>query len=101
MALEKGGFEVERLLDVDDLVEKEILQNIAESCGATAASLIRLDRSGRNRRDNEGLLFEQRAKWISPTAKPADDGWLVRRDEFFGRHKAWGLTGLAFLRGRF
>ena len=88
------------LVDPKSSFEKGILEQLAQSCGATAASIIRIDRSGRNKRESDGLLFEQLAKWLSPNAKPIGKGWTRFGDEFYGRDQTWGVTGLALLSGR-
>jgi class 3 adenylate cyclase len=88
------------LSDPEYSAERKVLAEFAVSCGATAGTIIRMDRSGRNDREAEGLLFEQLAKWILPNANNNRE-WLKRRgDEFYGKDKMWGVTGEALLSGR-
>lgn len=87
--------------DLEDVsFEAKIIDELASKCGATAASVIRLDRSGHNKREHEGLLFEQIVKWLSPVAKSDKKQWKRLGAEFFDKTQAWGVTGEAFLSGR-
>ena len=80
-------------------IEDKLLAEICEDCGAAAGSIIRTDRSGRNRSEHEGLLFEHVAKWLEKGAQPPSSFWTRLGDEFYKKSGdgQWGVTGDALL----
>jgi class 3 adenylate cyclase len=88
------------LVPPDEEVEKRVLKQLAQSCGATAASIIRVDRSGRNIYESDGLLFKQLVKWRSDKANADNKNWDKCRDEFYAKNETYGVTGEALLSGR-